>query len=176
MEVGAQREDRLDGGAHSATAAPVFDRVFRLSLWLKAADGGLELLGGLLLLLTPSSAIQAAVRAVTVPELTADPTDVVAHTLFVLGQQLGAQRIFGAVFLLTHGVVKLVLVYYLLRGVVRAYPWAIAALSLFAAYQGYLAWIRSSFTLLGLTVFDLFIVWMAVHEYQHLRGIAARQP
>ncbi len=80
-----------------------------------------------------------------------------------------SQQHFYAFYLLSHGVLKAVLVFFLLRNKLWAYPAGIAVFGLFIAYQLY----RYSFThdvgLLLLSVFDLFVIYLAVHEYRILR-------
>lgn len=151
-----------------------WERLFRWSLWAKGINGMVEVVGGMLLLLTSSAVIQAFINRITLPELTEDPTDLIAHAVHVAGEQLGATRLFGAAFLLIHGVVKLTLVGFLLRRDIRAYPWAIAALSLFTIYQAYLTVVAGSAALLAVTLLDILIVILALHEYRMLARRAPR--
>jgi uncharacterized membrane protein len=146
------------------------EKVFRFSLLAKGLDGLLELVAGAVLLFTSSVSIQAWVNRLTAHELSEDPTDLVAHALLSLGKQLGAVRLLAALFLLAHGVIKLLLVTFLLNDNVKAYPWAISVLSLFTAYQAYLASQHTTAAMLGLTVLDFLIVVLAVREYLHLRA------
>jgi len=69
-----------------------------------------------------------------------------------------------------HGVVKIVLVTALLRNKVWAYPWMIAFLIAFIAYQVYRMTFAFSIGLLGLTVFDLVVVWLTYREYGKQRA------
>ena len=61
-------------------------------------------------------------------------------------------------YLLTHGIAKIVLVVGVLRGQLWAYPWMIALLSVFIVYQVYRLSYRLSIGLLLLTLFDVFVV------------------
>ena len=76
---------------------------------------------------------------------------------------------FYAFYLLSHGLLKSVLVIGLLREKLWAYPASFVVFGLFIAYQLY----RYSFThdlaLVGLSIFDLFVIALAVHEYRLLR-------
>jgi uncharacterized membrane protein len=80
-----------------------------------------------------------------------------------------SEQHFYALYLLSHGLVKVVLVFFLLREKLWAYPASIAVFGLFIAYQMY----RYSFThdigLILLSLFDLFVISLAVHEYRLLR-------
>lgn len=80
-----------------------------------------------------------------------------------------AEHNFYAFYLLSHGLVKSVIVYGLLREKLWAYPATFAVFGAFIAYQLY----RYSFThdpaLIALSIFDLFVIVLAVHEYRLLR-------
>lgn len=144
------------------------DRAFVISMLAKGFNGLLELIGGALLLMTSSQSIQQFVSRITAEELSEDPTDFLAHFALSLGHQIGSARLFGALYLLLHGIVKLVLVYYLLQRKLLAYPWALTVLSFLALYQGYLLWHRWSVSLLFLTLVDLVIIWLVWLEYKRL--------
>jgi uncharacterized membrane protein len=106
----------------------------------------------------------------TQDELIDDPKDLVATHLMSWAQELSiATQHFYAFYLLSHGVVKLLLVGGLLRGKLWSYPASIVALVLFIAYQVY----RFSFThspgLVVLTLFDLSMIWLIWHEWRLVR-------
>jgi uncharacterized membrane protein len=74
-------------------------------------------------------------------------------------------------YLLTHGVVKIVIVVGLMRRQTWAYPVAFVFLGAFVVYQVYRLTYDPSIGLSLLTVFDLFIIWLTWREYQRtLRG------
>jgi uncharacterized membrane protein len=146
------------------------DRTFRVSLVLKGLDGVLELVGGALLLLVSPNQINGVVRFLTQHELSEDPKDFVATQLLHLSGSLTASAsLFGAVYLLLHGVVKVVLVWAVLRDRLWAYPWMMAFLLVFIVYQIYQLSISLTLWLILLTAFDLFIVWLTWVEYRKRR-------
>jgi uncharacterized membrane protein len=57
----------------------------------------------------------------------------------------------------------------LLRDKLWAYPWMIAFLLVFIAYQGYRPTFAPSAWLSGLTVFDIVIVWLTWREFRRHR-------
>lgn len=66
---------------------------------------------------------------------------------------------------------KVVLVALVLRDKLWAYPWLIALLGAFIAYQLYvLILVKFSWSLTALTVFDVFLVWLTWREYQAKRA------
>src|SRR3954469_13525143 len=106
-----------------------FDRLFEVGIIAKGLNGAAELVGGLLLLVVTPDKIQRLVAAVTQGELSEDPHDVVARYLLHTSAGLTGRAItFGALYLLLHGVVKVVLVVALLRNQLWAYPWMIVVL------------------------------------------------
>jgi uncharacterized membrane protein len=146
------------------------DRIFILSMWIKGIDGFFEVIGGLLLLITTPDFLHRLTNLLVAGELGEDSTDIIARTIQKLGHELGAAYLVSAAYLLTHGVVKLVIVTYLLRRNLRVYPWALAFLSLFAVYQGYLTLNNFSLLFLLLTLFDGLVVALVWYEYRHLRA------
>lgn len=147
------------------------DRTFRISLILKGLDGVLELVGGLLLLLVTPAQIGDLARFLTQHELAQDPRDFVANSLLHLTSNLsGSASLFGAIYLLLHGAVKVVLVWAVLKEKLWAYPWMIAFLLVFIAYQAYRISVAFSWGMVLLTAFDIFIVWITWREYRLRRA------
>jgi uncharacterized membrane protein len=155
--------------------SPTLDRTFRISVTLKGLDGALETIGGLVLLFVRPATIDHLVRRLTQHELSQDPHDFIArHLLRSAGHLTHGSTLFAAVYLLSHGVAKVVLVVAVLREQLWAYPGMIALLGAFIVYQLYrLAAVRVTVGLSLLTVFDVFVVWLTWREYQARRGRAA---
>ena len=80
---------------------------------------------------------------------------------------------FAAIYLLSHGIVKIVLVAALLRNQVWAYPWMIAVLVLFIGYQLYRIVLSPTAGLVVLMVFDAAVALLTWREWRKLRP---RQP
>lgn len=92
------------------TKGSALNRIFRVTLYLKGLDGLLELIGGGLLLLVPPNQIGTLVRILTQHELSEDPQDLVANALIIAAHGLTlSASLFGAIYLLLHGFVKVVL-------------------------------------------------------------------
>jgi uncharacterized membrane protein len=155
------------------TAEPnkALDRTFKISVALKGLDGVLEVVGGIVLLFISPATLQAWARALTAHELAQDPHDFIARHLLHSASQLSrSTTLFGAVYLLTHGIAKIVLVVAVLREQLWAYPWMIALLGVFIAYQVYRLSYRFTIGLFLLTLFDLFVVVLTVIEYRRKRA------
>jgi uncharacterized membrane protein len=153
----------------------LLDQTFAVGIILKGLDGVLEVIGGLLLLVVSPAAIDHAVRRLTQHELSEDPHDFLAtHLLRTAHGLTGSTLLFGAVYLLLHGLVKVVLVAALLKNQLWAYPWTIIFLVVFIVYQVYRLSIEPTFGLTALTIFDLVIAWLTYREYRKQLALALR--
>jgi uncharacterized membrane protein len=159
-----------EGGA--SAVSPVLDRIFKVGLALKAADGVIEIIAGALLLFIAPSTIERLARTLTAHELGEDPHDRLAHYILHSTEHLSSgTTLFGAIYLLSHGVSKVILVALVLRNKLWAYPWLMALLGVFIVYQLYvLILVSFSWGLTALTVFDVFLVWLTWREYEAKRG------
>jgi len=151
------------------------DETFRASLVLKAIDGALELIGGLLLLVVSPTTLDRMAKALFQHELSEDPNDFFARHVLHVTANLHATRTFGAVYLLAHGVAKLVMVIGLWKHQRWAYPFALVFLIAFIVYQLYRMPFAPSTGLAFLTVFDVFVVWLVWRDYgEHRRRTKGR--
>ena len=144
-----------------------FDRLFEVGIILKGLDGILETIGGLLLLAITPATINRLAAKLTQHELSEDPKDFIANHLLGYTHGLtGSAVTFAAVYLLLHGITKIVLVAALLRNQIWAYPWMLAFLLIFIGYQLYRLVLSPAFGLSALTIFDAFIAWLTWREWR----------
>jgi uncharacterized membrane protein len=147
------------------------DDTFKLSITLKGVDGALEIVGGLVLLVVRPHTINDLARTLTQHELSQDPHDFIArHLLHSAGALTHGKTLFAAIYLLNHGIAKVVLVVALLREQLWAYPGMIVLLLAFIAYQVYRLYFRLTLGLTLLTIFDAFVTWLTWREYRAHRG------
>ena len=151
---------------------------FRISLVLKGVDGLLELVGGILLLLVTPGQISSLVRTLTQHELSVDSGDLLATAARHAADSLTVSAsTFAAAYLLLHGLVKIVLVWAVLKDYLWAYPWMIAFLLVFIVFQSYRITVSFSWALVLLTLFDVLIVWLTWREYRIRRNqVAGTRP
>jgi uncharacterized membrane protein len=145
-------------------------RVFETGLLLKGAFALTEFGLGVGLYLIGSQGIVSAVHALTFHELVEDPTDPIAR--FLLAQAGGItqnMQHFYSFYLASHGALKLVMVALLLREVIWAYPASIVVLIGFVIYQLSLMSAGPSLGLVLLTLLDLAVIALTIHEYRRLR-------
>jgi uncharacterized membrane protein len=141
--------------------------MFDVGIVLKGLDGVAELMGGAALLALDPAQIRWLISFVTHAELAEDPRDVLANALLHVGTTVTPEGLGTSIaFLLSHGAVKVFLVWNLLRGRVWAYPVTVAALSLFVAYQTFELSRHASATLAFLTVLDACIIALTWHEWR----------
>jgi uncharacterized membrane protein len=145
-------------------------QIFVVSVSLKGLHALFEIVGGLALYLVSTDTIVRTINRWSYDELIEDRHDWIANHLLDFSRNFSvAEHNFYAFYLLSHGLVKAVLVIGLLREKLWAYPASIAVFGLFIAYQLY----RYSWThdvgLIVLSIFDLFVIALAVHEYRLLR-------
>jgi len=148
-------------------AEPTLRRLFDLGVIIKGIDGALEIAGGVLFLVVDPQALSTIVLSLTAHEISEDPSDLVANLLRDgLGHLSSNTTIFAGAYLLGHGLVKLFLVVFLLRGKLWAYLAALWFLGAFVPYQVYRIVLTHSVGLIALTVFDLVVMVLIWHEYQ----------
>lgn len=145
-------------------------QIFVVSVAAKGIHALIEIVGGLALYLTSTQTILSWIDRFSQGELTEDPNDWVATKAVEFGQHFSVeQHHFYAFYLLSHGVVKAVLVVGLLKEKLWAYPASFAVFGAFIAYQLYRYSFTHDFSLILLSIFDLFVIALAVHEYRLLR-------
>jgi uncharacterized membrane protein len=145
-------------------------QIFAVSVSLKGVHALLEIAGGLALYLTSTETIVGSISRWSNGEIAEEGHDWIASQLLRFAESFSVEKHhFYAFYLLSHGIVKIILVYGLLREKLWAYPASFVVFGAFIAYQLY----RYSFThdpaLIVLSVFDLFVIALAWHEYQLLR-------
>jgi uncharacterized membrane protein len=114
---------------------------------LKGLNAALEVIAGVALL-------------VATPALVAD-----------LVNRVGGKG-FAAIYLLSHGVIKLTLVWALLGGKLWAFPVSMVVFGGFIVYQLYRYTFTHEWMLIALSIFDIFVIALIYLEY---RAIAVRR-
>lgn len=157
--------------AASGSRRSAFERVYTLVVAVKGLDGLVELIAGLALLLAPQSA--AGLLFAIADEL-AEGSSSLRQTLAQSVASAGGGVAVGgdvplALFLLVHGVVKLVTVTALLRRAIAWYPWAIGALAVLLAVQLVDVALHPRIGGVVLVAFDVAVLALVVWEYRRLR-------
>lgn len=147
-------------------------RAFIVGVILKGLNATLEVVLGTLLLYT--NVVTHVILTLLDNALIQDPDNFFATHLYRYADISPHAQFFGGLYLLSHGVVKVLLVAGLLRGKIWAYPASIVVLALFMFYQAIRFFETHSIAMLLLTIFDAALVWLIWHEYRHIRTQAAK--
>ncbi len=163
--MSAHRGSRFDWLLHES---------FEISILLKGAFALVETAAGLLLWLIGPNVVMDLVVRFTAAELTEDPRDLIARTALNLAQSFSIEtQHFYALYFITHGAVKLILVAGLLRSYRWAYPSSLVVMSIFIVYQIYQFSHTHGFGLIALTIFDLFVLALIWREWGRFRAAGA---
>lgn len=141
--------------------------LFEAGVILKGIHAVIEIVGGLLTLFISQSLIIQTVLKFTHEEILEDSKDFIANYLINASQHFSINsKYFVALYLLSHGIVKFILVTNLLKNKLWAYPASIAVFAAFMLYQVIRYTHTHSVWLIILTLFDALFIWLTWHEYK----------
>lgn len=153
-----------------------FDTAYKIGVGIKGLDGLAELVAGIILIFSPHAPHRILHNVAA--EFNERPQNIFhffAHQVVHLDAQLtGHVLIFIIIFLITHGIVKLALVYALFRKILWMYPYALAALLiLFGIQVAPLFRQPGDLALWLFTILDALIVYLVWGEYQDIKEAQA---
>lgn len=144
---------------------------FEIGLLLKGIHGLMEIVGGALMFFLTPNRVSALARFLTKHELLEDPRDLVANFLLNLSSSFSiSTQHFAEFYLMSHGIIKCILILLLWRRKLWAYPLTIVALILFIAYQVYRYTFTQSMFLILLSIFDAVMIALTWLEYKNLKA------
>ncbi len=147
-----------------------YRELFRISIFLKALDGFFEACAGIFLYFIKFASINAILFSVFHSEVVENPRD--TFWGYLIDQwhlvSLSGHFFWGLLFL-AHGVTKLFLSVALLKNRIWAYPAAAIVFSLFVGYELYSLAGKPSLFLWLVTIFDMIVVGLIVHEYRYIK-------
>ncbi len=145
-------------------------RIFQVGVALKAIDGVLELAAGVLAVFAGS--IAEPIERLARRESIAGRRDALAHAIQRYVPYIAHHaHVFAAVYLFSHGAVKVVLAIALLKNRLWAYPAALIVFALFVLYQLFRYTQTHSISLLVLTVLDVIIIGLTWHEWRVVKRV-----
>lgn len=154
----------------SVTSYKWFERVYQIGIGIKGFDGLVELVAGVALLVSPSlvHTLLTSISGEAI-EHTGRTSQFIAQYVARLDNDLAKTGLaFLIFFLIGHGLVKLILVYCLLKEIVKAYPYALAVLVLFLMYQVYVLIRDPSIGMWVFTILDVLIIYLVWGEWRKL--------
>lgn len=161
----------ISNSKKSSVNRNVFHKGFEIAILLKAIDGILEIIGGILLVFLNPSRLNNLLVWLTQHELSEDPRDVIANFMIKLSAKFTmSTQYFGIFYLISHGIIKLILIIFLYKRKVWAYPLTIISLIMFILYQIYRYILNPSIGLLILTIFDVIMIILTFIEYRRIKS------
>lgn len=137
----------------------ILEKTYIISILIKIGFGLFETTSGLVLFFVKVSTVEHAYNWL-------NSVQIFGFHLSLHPEVASANKLFGALYLITHGLPKIILGLILLRRKLWGYPLAIVALGLFIIYQLYLIITAHSIFMILLTLFDIFVVWLVAHEWR----------
>lgn len=151
---------------------PIFEKIYKIGVAIKGFDGLVELVVGLTLWISPSfvHTVLGAISGEAGEHSSAVFRFITEYVARINADLAKSGLLFLILFLTVHGLVKLVLVYCLLKEIVRAYPYALGILAIFLIYQAYVFIVQPTIGMALFTILDAVIIWLVWGEYQDLRS------
>jgi uncharacterized membrane protein len=145
-------------------------RFFYISVLLKALNGMTEIVLGISVFFITKETLSLFVAFIARVELSEDPGDLLANYLVkAVEHYTFTNQLYISVYLLIHGILKVGVVYCLLRKYLWAYPTAITIFGLFGVYQIFAYIHTPNPSLIVLTFLDVFIMTLTYVEYRNLK-------
>ncbi|MGA2545193.1 MAG: DUF2127 domain-containing protein [Rectinemataceae bacterium] len=144
---------------------------FEIGILLKGLHAVSEIVGGALLWFVSPQSLGRVIKILTQNELAEDPHDFLANIMIRASEHYSiSTQHFGVFYLLSHGGIKVILVFLLWRKKIWAYPLAVAVLVFFIVYQTIRWTTTHSVFLTAFTVLDLIMIWLTIVEYRKLKS------
>ena len=155
-------------------AKKTVDIGFDAAIIIKAIDGFLQMLAGVLLLFFKVDTLHRWLFRIVRPELAEDPRDRVANWVMVAAQQISfTTKEFYALLFIAHGLANLLVVTALALNKKWAYPVGGTLISAFVLTQGYRLTQGFSWGLAALTALDIAVLFFIWEEYRSRFGRSA---
>ncbi len=150
--------------------------LFDIGMWIKAVLTVIELIGGVLLYVMSAASLNGLLAFFIGGEMNEQPRDLL-WGLFIQGYQsfLGPAQSFWAFILVSHSIAKIAALIAIYYGKLWAYPAAAAVFGALAFYQIYSYVYFHSLLIILLTVFDVILIGLILHEWLAKRKSAPLQ-
>ena len=145
-------------------------RAYYVGVILKGINGALETIGGVILLCVPHATIGRTLLRLSEMGLSEQNDDILSVALYHAAQSfMSGSKLFAAFYLLSHGLVKAMLVYGLLKEKMWAFPAGMVFISAFVLYQSYRLIENFSYGMLLLTSLDAVVLVLIWREYRSVK-------
>ena len=144
---------------------------FEISILLKGFHALLEIISGLAIFLTPRATIISFLTFLAGEEISEDSKDLISNFLLKTAGELSvSSQHFIAIYLLSHGIIKLFVILSLIKRRRFAYPTAIIVFSLFIIYQLHRYTFTHSPWLLVISALDFIVILLTMSEYRYIKS------
>ncbi|KND50391.1 MAG: hypothetical protein AB202_01905 [Parcubacteria bacterium C7867-007] len=137
---------------------------FLISVLLKGAISVAEVIVGIIILIIPVSLFLSLLTMLI--DATAPFPFIHEHLVEEAGAYGAGTAVFLAVYLLSRGLIKSVLIGALLKNWLWAYPASLIVLSLFLVYQFYQIATQGSLAVIAITIFDIVVMYFIWREWR----------
>jgi uncharacterized membrane protein len=153
------------------TEKKAIDKLFFLSMFIKAGSGIVEVCTGIASLFLTTNEVLYVTKLLVQGKLAADPDNYLANHILDLGFSFtpGVTNWFLFLYLVGHGVINMFLVISLLKKKMWAYPLSLVIFGSFVAYEAWQVYFSHSPFLAAFTIFDLAVIWLIWKEYRYMR-------
>lgn len=142
--------------------------VFETGVLIKSFIGVFELLGGVLFAFSGDLVANNFIIYMAQQEVAEDPNDFIAtHVISAANDLQPNANIFPVIYLISHGIINILLSMALFRNKMWAFPLAIFGFGFFIVYQIYRYLHTYSLALLALTLFDIFLLVFVWLQYKN---------
>jgi uncharacterized membrane protein len=152
------------------------DNFFEIGILLKLLDGIIQTVSGFILLVIRPEHISQWAHYLTSSELSEDPHDFFASHIAHWANNFSEKAaVFAGIYLLAHGLIKIILVFEVMRNHLWAYLALIIVTAGFVVYQVYHLFEKPTFGFVLLTALDLAVIYLTAREYskqKHVRTAA----
>ncbi len=152
------------------TTQKYWHELFEFGVFIKGFNGVWEIVSGFMILFLSKITLTNWFFLIAQNELLEDPRDKFINFLVQTLQNFSSStQILVALYILTHGLLNIFLAVQLYRDKHWAYLVTIGATLMFMSYQIYRISIHHSLILTIITIFDMFFIILAWHEYKYHR-------
>lgn len=140
---------------------------FRISVILKGLISLAEVVVGTLLLIIPYTFFVRVVEIILQGPLRDPSYSSISEPLVVIASEFTAgTALFLAIYLLSRGLVKVFIIWGLLKNKLWAYPVSLVVLTAFLLYQFYQIYIGHGMLVVAISIFDIVVMYFIYREWR----------
>ena len=144
---------------------------FDIGLLMKTVFASLEVISGTALIFLNPEKMSRLIILISKEELSEDPKDIIMNYLISFSRVFSINmQYFTMIYLLSHGIIKLSVIFLLWKKKLWAYPLSILVFAGFIGYQLYRYTKSRSIMLFLLTILDIMMIILTILEYKRIKN------